>query len=95
MTTGLVAALNLGFIDAAVFLAVVVFLEETFGVAVFLAAGLGAAFTLDFTDVAVLVFLVAGFFTALAVVVFFDFSPAEDGFLDVVALLWAEAAGFL
>jgi hypothetical protein len=82
-------------------------LEETFGVAVFLTAGFGAAFTLGFLGVAVflglsvvslevvfLVFSVADFFTVLAAVVFFGFSLVEDGFFVVVTLLLVEA-GFL
>jgi hypothetical protein len=84
------------------------FLEEAFGVAVFLTAGFGAAFTLGFLDVAVflgllvvslgvdfLVFSVADFFTVLAAVVFFGFSLVEDGFFVVVTLLLVGAGGFL
>ena len=100
-----------------VFLVVVVFLEETFGVAVFLTAGLEATFTLCFLVVVLfldlsaaslevvflglstvaLVFLEfseAGFFTTLDAVVFFGFSPVEDGFL-AVAMVLLGGAGFL
>jgi len=60
-----------GFVVVEVFLVVVVFLEETFGVAVFLTVGFEAAFTVCF----------------LVVVLFLDFSAAslEVVFLDLLA----------
>ena len=95
----------LGF-AAAVFLVVVVFFEETLGVAVFLTAGFEAVLPLDFLAATVfldlsaasleavfLLFSVAGFFTAF-VVVFLGFSPVEAGFLVVVEVFLVEA-GFL
>lgn len=97
-----------GFVAVEDFLAVVVFLEEIFGVTVFLTVGFGAAFTLGFLDAAVFLGLsavtlevvllevsVADFFTALTAVVFLGFSLEEDGFFVVTALLLVEAIGFL
>jgi len=86
-----------------VFLATV-FLDGTFEIAVFLTAGFGTAFLdvavfLGLSDVSLeivfLEFSLAGFFTALAAVVFFGFSPIEDGFFVVATLLLVEATGFL
>ena len=90
---------------AAVFLVVVVFFEETLGVAVFLTVGLEAALPLGFLGVAVflglsaasletvfLAFSADGFFTFA--VVFLGFSLVEDGFLMVEVVFLVEA-GFL
>lgn len=97
----------LGFVAVVVFLVAVVFLEETFGVAVFLTAGFEAVFPLGFLDVTVFLglsatslggaflrFSVAGFSTAFAVILL-DFSPAEDGFLVAIGVVFLAGAGFL
>ena len=86
-----------------VFLVVVVFFEETLGVAVFLTVGFEAGFKvvlpLAFFGAAVFLGLSAaslgvdGFFTTLAVA-FLGLSLVEDGFLVVVGVFLVEA-GFL
>jgi hypothetical protein len=97
----------LGFVAVVVFLVTVVFLEETFGVAVFLTAGFEAVFPLGFLGATVFLglsvtslgaaflrFSVAGFFTAFAVVLL-GLSPAEDGFLVAIEVVFLTGAGFL
>jgi len=88
------------------FLAVVVFLEETLGVAVFLTVGFEAAFPAAFLGATALLglsvtslevvlfgFSVEVLFTALTIV-FLGFSPVEAGFL-VVELVFLAEVGFL
>lgn len=95
-----------GFVAVVVFLPAVVFLEESLGVAVFLAVGFEDTFPLGFLDagvfldlsataleVAFLEISMAGFFTALATA-FFGFSLVEDGFFVVVVPLLVDT-GFL
>jgi len=87
---------------AAVAFFVVVFFEETLGVAAFLTVGFKAAFALDFLSaVAFLGFSIVSLEVAfvLSVADFFaavllGLSPVEDGFLTVATLFLAEA-GFL
>jgi len=95
-----------GFAAVVLFLVVMVFLEETLGVAVFLTVGfeaalplgfLGAAVFLDLSTVSLEVvflgFSAVDFFTTF-VVVFLGLSLLEDGFF-VVVLLFLTEAGFL
>ena len=92
---------------AAVVFLVVVFFEETLGVAVFLTVGFDVALPLGFLDavvflglsatsleVAFLGFSADGFFTTFAAV-FLGFSVVEDGFLAVAEVVFLVEAGFL